>query len=104
MKPLMSPPRSQKRIGGAGLTDSSTKLPVSSSKYVVKPTNQNVKAYMQFKEQAKAIWAAAQKNNQSEGAAERPGIVDDDQISPTNLLEDGLRLRPVTSAEANNES
>ena len=30
----------------------------SSGKYVVKPTNKNVKAYMQFKEHAKAIWNA----------------------------------------------
>ena len=33
----------------------------ATSKYVVKPTNKNVKAYMQFKEQAKAIWNANQE-------------------------------------------
>ena len=59
--PELNDPATRATPSASGL-----KPTTGAAKYVVKPTNQNVKAYMQYKEQAKAIWNATQNSVASE--------------------------------------
>ena len=102
-KQLLSSPPATKRLGGGELTDASLKQqPQTTGKYVVKPTNQNVKAYMQFKEQANAVWNAAKQSNEDISPAQPNGSLDENQAAAATLLDDALRIGPNMLTEGNN--